>query len=295
MKYYVPFLVVCIIALSCKQDSSPQSNSTRDLGRKSIPAEALQLEEQIDIEPPRTGEPPAPTFALDKGSKIIRSGNMQYEVDDLTAAKGRVDQILSTLGAYYEEEAYLQHRSSTNYDLQIRILGNKFETLINLLEQGVGRLKVKNISANDVTEEYVDLKIRLDNKLAVLGQYKSILKKASTIEEILTVNDKIRRLEEEIESKKGRMRFLDDRVQYAKLHLQLSQKVEVVLASAPGYGSRFGKAFMSGIHGFMSFVVGVVYIWPFLLWLVLIWIVWGKLRKRRKARITLNDTPIIDG
>ena len=74
----------------------------------------------------------------------------------------------------------------------------------------MGELKVKNISAKDVTEEYVDLKIRVGNKLAVLAQYKVILQKAISIEEILEVNEKIRRLEEEIESKKGRIRFLDD-------------------------------------------------------------------------------------
>ena len=152
-----------------------------------------------------------------------------------------------------------------NYNLRIRVQGDKFDSLLALLEEGVGELKVKNISAKDVTEEYVDLKIRLGNKLAVLAQYKVILQKAISIEEILEVNEKIRRLEEEIESKKGRIRFLDDRVSYSELNLRLSQKYEIVLASAPGFGSRVGEAFMSGFNGFLSFVVGLVYVWPFIL------------------------------
>jgi len=42
-------------------------------------------------------------------------------------------------------------------------------------------LNAKNISLTDVTEEYVDLNIRLENNLAYLNQYKEILKKAKTI------------------------------------------------------------------------------------------------------------------
>ena len=179
-----------------------------------------------------------------------------------------------------------RYNGYVNYNLRIRIQGHKFDTLLTLLEQGIGDLKVKNISANDVTEEYVDLKIRLANKLAVLTQYKVILKRAKTIEEILEVNEKIRRLEEEIDSKKGRIRYLDDRVNFGTLNLELSQKQEVVLASVPGFGSRLSEAFMSGISGFMSFIVGVVYVWPFVLALVILFLFRGRMRARLRRRLS---------
>lgn len=289
MKYALTLIVLALVALSCQNERTPKQN--RDLGRKIIPTEAMDFQEEIEMEPPRSSEP-APPYTLDKGSKIIRSGNLQYEVDDLYTSKARVDQIIRSLGAYYEDESYREYGGTNKYDLQIRLPGSKFDSLITLLEQGVGELKVKSLTANDVTEEYVDLKIRLDNKLAVLAQYKSILKKATSIEEILIVNEKIRRLEEEIESKKGRIRFLDDRVLYAQLHLELTQKVEVVLASTPSYGSRLSKAFMSGIHGFMNFVVGIVYVWPFLLWIVLMWAIWSRIRKLRKTKLKSSEAEL---
>ena len=285
MKYAIILFSLALLMISCSSDQ--RLESLGDLGQKRhIPAEALEIQEDKEIEPPRTSEPGPPPFHLDKGSKIIRSGNMQFEVDDITNSKNKVDKFVSQLGAYYEDEAYKQYNGYVNYNLRIRIQGHKFDTLLTLLEQGIGDLKVKNISANDVTEEYVDLKIRLANKLAVLTQYKVILKRAKTIEEILEVNEKIRRLEEEIDSKKGRIRYLDDRVNYGTLNLELSQKQEVVLASVPGFGSRLSEAFMSGISGFMSFIVGVVYVWPFVLALVILFLFRGRLRARLRRRLS---------
>ena len=285
MKYAIILFSLALLMISCSSDQ--RLESLGDLGQKRfVPAEALEIQEDIEIEPPRTSEPVPPPFHLDKGSKIIRSGNMQFEVDDITNSKNKVDKFVSQLGAYYEDEAYKQYNGYVNYNLRIRIQGHKFDTLLTLLEQGIGDLKVKNISANDVTEEYVDLKIRLANKLAVLTQYKVILKRAKTIEEILEVNEKIRRLEEEIDSKKGRIRYLDDRVNYGTLNLELSQKQEVVLASVPGFGSRLSEAFMSGISGFMSFIVGVVYVWPFVLALVILFLFRGRMRARLRRRLS---------
>ena len=262
MKYGIILCSLSLVLLSCANDNG---QSVRDMGRTVSSSQQLELAEEIDMVPPQTSEPVAPPFYLDKGSKIIRKGNIHYEVDNLTDSKNKVDNFVTQLRAYYEDEVYKQYEGYMNYNLRIRVQGDKFDSLLALLEEGVGELKVKNISAKDVTEEYVDLKIRLGNKLAVLAQYKVILQKAISIEEILEVNEKIRRLEEEIESKKGRIRFLDDRVSYSELNLRLSQKYEIVLASAPGFGSRVGEAFMSGFNGFLSFVVGLVYVWPFIL------------------------------
>ncbi len=287
MKYFT-ILCACAcacFAASCASDSGPQ-NKIRNLGNQMMAESALSLSEQVEIEPPRTSQPPTNTYELDKGSKIIKSGSMEFETDALSDSKSKVDQVVASLGGYYEDEAYREYDGSYNYDLVIRLHGSQFDSLVTQLEEGIGQLKIKNLSANDVTEEYVDLKIRLDNKLAVLAQYKTILKRARTIEEILTVNEKVRRIEEEIESKKGRLRYLDDRVQYAELRLKLYQKVKVVLASGPTFGDRLGTAFMSGINGFLSFVIGVVYVWPFIVVCIGIFFSLRKLRGLRKKVVS---------
>jgi Domain of unknown function (DUF4349) len=218
-----------------------------------------------------------PEFNLEKGSKIIKNGNMSFEVNELPQAKQKLDKLLGSFNSYYENEQFNAYGNRQTYSLLIRIPNSKFDSLINALESGMGKLTTKNIQAQDVTEEYVDLKIRLDNNLAYLKQYNEILKKANSIKEILEVQEMIRRIEEEIESKKGRLKFLDDKVNYSSLHLELTELVPTNFSNQPGFGIRVKNAFTSGIQGFLNFLVGLVHIWPFLVLIVLLWLFRGRI------------------
>ena len=125
----------------------------------------------------------------------------------------------------YEKEQYNSYGNRNSYSLLLRIPNTKFDSLVNLLEIGIGTLESKNLTSKDVTEEYTDLNIRLENSLAYVIQYKEILKKSKTVKEILEVQEKIRRIEEEIESKKGRIKYLDDKVKYSTLSIEVTELI----------------------------------------------------------------------
>ena len=145
-----------------------------------------------------------------------------------------------------------------------------FDDLVYTLEKDIGKLLSKNINAKDVTEEYVDLNIRLEDNLSYLKQYKSILSKAKTIKEILEVQEKIRQIEEEIESKKGRLKYLDDKVSFSTLNLVISELIPFKLSKKRSFGSRVAGAFSNRVSAFLSFIIGLINIWPFLILLTLL-------------------------
>jgi hypothetical protein len=145
---------------------------------------------------------------------------------------------------------------------------------------GIGTLLARQISAQDVGEEYVDIQMRLENNLAYLEQYNQLLKQAKTIKEILEVQEIIRRIEEEIESRKGRLQYLDNQVGYATLAVTLVEPGSGTLNAHPGWGRRLTQAFSSGFNGFLHTIVGAVYLWPFWLLLALGWMFWRRRRKK---------------
>ncbi|WP_083391928.1 DUF4349 domain-containing protein [Epilithonimonas lactis] len=57
--------------------------------------------------------------------------------------------------------------------------------------------------------------MRLENKLTYLEKYRDLLKKSNSTKDILEIQENIRALEEEIESSKGRLKFIDDKVKYS--------------------------------------------------------------------------------
>ena len=275
-------LLICFLIISCH---STESGENISMGKYSSVDNALELGEEIEFEPGNSGED-SNAFDLEKGSKIIKNGNLNFEVTELEISKSKVDELITSSNGYYENELFQSNDYRNTYSLKIRVPNIKFDSLIWNFENGIGTLKSKNINALDVSEEYVDLNIRLENKLAYLNQYQTILKKAKTIKEILNVQEKIRKIEEEIESKKGRIKYLDDKVNFSTINLELYQSI-TQSNNKPSFGKRISKAFNKGSKGFVSFVIGLINFWPFLLIIGLIFLgrkpILKKLRKRNST------------
>lgn len=80
-----------------------------------------------------------------------------------------------------------------------------------------GRVLHESREANDVTEEYLDLGIRLETATKARARLLEVLQKAERVEDILKVEAEIRRLSEEIERLEGRRKLLADQVALATL------------------------------------------------------------------------------
>lgn len=279
----VGLIILSYIFLTSCQEQNSESNSS--VG-KYLPEDALAYENEIEEEAPRTSEPPVPSkYLLEKGSKIIKNGSMKFAVTNLETAKVKVDSLLNKYSGFYENERYNSYGNHIFYSLLLRIPSAKFDSFVHTIEEGVGKLEAKNINAKDVTEEYVDLNIRLDNNLAYLNQYQEILKKAKSVKEILEVQEKIRMIEEEIESKKGRLNFLEDKVKYSTLSIEIAELIKSKLANKPNFGRRIVNAFNNGVKAFLNLIVGMVNIWPYLILIALLILAWRPVvnRIRRKG------------
>jgi len=275
-------LILMLPFLSC--NSEKNSNLLYAGKSKKLSEDLEMLEDDMEQTIPMTREAQAPPeYTLDQGSKIIKNGRLSFEVTTLNTAKTQLDTLLKIHNAYYEKEQYHSYGNRNNYSLLIRVPNEKFESLLSQIENGTGEMKSKEISARDVTEEYVDLNIRLESNLAYLKQYKVILQKAKSIEELLEVQEKIRRIEEEIDSKKGRIKYLDNKVSYSTINLELSELISSTLSNKPSFGLRIQNAFMSGIKSFSSFFISMVQIWPFLFMFAILFLA----RKRIFSKLKL--------
>jgi hypothetical protein len=215
--------------------------------------------------------------------KIIKNGDMTIQVGDIKKAQNQVNEVLKKNKAYIQKEEFHNTDKDENLNLIIRVPHANFDALINSFSDGVGSVLAKNISSNDVTEEYTDVSIKLANKKIYLEKYRDMLKNAATTKDILEIQENIRELEDEIDISEGRLRFIDDRVNYSTLNLSLyKEKVRSSATSKIGFGSRFGDSLTEGWNSFVGFFLGVISFWPFLLLIPLIIFIWRKWRAKRK-------------
>jgi len=217
--------------------------------------------------------------------KIIKNGDMKIQVGDIKKAQRQVNDILKKNNAYIQKEDFQNTDMDDNLNLIIRVPHKNFDALISSFSDGIGSVLSKNISSNDVTEEYTDVSIKLANKKIYLEKYRDMLKTAATTKDMLEIQEKIRELEDEIDVAEGRLRFIDDRVNYSTLSLNLyKEKVRSSATSKIGFGSRFVDSVTEGWNSFVSFMLGIVSLWPFFLLIPFIIFFWRKWKSGKKNK-----------
>lgn len=216
--------------------------------------------------------------------KIIKNGDMGIAVSNMNDAKIKVDGILKKHNAYTQSETFRNTETSEELHFVIRVPHQNFDLLISSFSNGIGAVEYKNIASEDVTEEYTDVAIKLENKRIYLEKYRTLLKNAATTKDMLEIQENIRKLEDEIDVSEGRLRFIDDRVNYSTLRLSLSkEKARSSATSKIGFGSRFSDSVAQGWNIFVTFVLGLISLWPFFLLAPFIVLIYRKWRRRKKT------------
>lgn len=219
---------------------------------------------------------------LDK--KIIKRAQIGFEVSNYGEEINRIKTLVSKYQGYISSE----NEESSNYrvgnSLTIRIPAQGLDKFIDELTTGPEKLDYKRVTAQDVTEEYVDIRARLKTKREVEARYSEILKKAKTIEEILRVENQLRAIREEIEAKEGRLKYLENLVGMSTVDLEVYQKLEYKYIPEKGksFWARMAKSLDQGWKGLLSFIVGFTNLWPF--WLILVGVFFIARRALRKLK-----------
>lgn len=173
--------------------------------------------EGFDLLGPRGESNKSPAAQLQLDRLLIQRGQIRIEV-----ARPE-DAMRDYVAAVQQWGGYLQKQVGTT--LTIRLPAAKFDEAF-ALARAAGRVLSESREADDVTEEFLDLGIRLDNAKKSRDRLLEILQKADKVEDILRVETELRRLTEEIERMEGRRKFLADQVAMATLSVGFQATAE---------------------------------------------------------------------
>lgn len=270
MKKLLLIFSFCLALLSC--DRRETANFVGD----------ATLED--NAEPPavslRRPKQPAAGDAVAAERKLIRNGSLSFETSDVKKTKTAIDAICKELNAYISNESQNNYSSRLQYNQTIRVTADKFDLLIQKVEAEASRVEGKNVNTEDVTEEFIDVEARLKTKKDLETRYREILKRAKTVEEIITIERQIAEVRSDIESMEGRLKYLSSQVAYSTLTVSFYETIGTDF----GFGSKIGGAFGTGWQYFLSFLIGLVNVWPFLILMALvIWLAfrWDKRRHKK--------------
>lgn len=170
-------------------------------------------------------------FGVDDGEGDPSSGAAAPAVERLLIQRGEMrlevvrpeDSAREFLAKIKAVGGYLQQQSGDT--LTVRLPAAAFDDAFAQL-RGMGRVLGEQREAEDVTEEFTDLAIRIDNARKARERLLEILKKAEKVDDILKVEAEVRRLTDEIERMEGRKKLLADQVAMSTLRVTFVPKTE---------------------------------------------------------------------
>jgi len=235
---------------------------------KWLPADGGQSESWIPAE-------------LTEDRKIVKTGSMTLEVEDIAETMDEVAEMADELNGYVVSSYKYDYEGRVSGRIVIRVPFEKFEEAFARLRQLAIAVPYETTTAEDVTKEYVDLEAQLSNLLATEDQYLALMEKADNVEDMLKVQRELSHVRGEIEQIEGRMKYLEQTSETSLIEVNLQETrglAEPWSASA---------AFQSAVRGLTTFGRGLATV---VIWLgIFCWawipplVIW--LRRRRRTKI----------
>jgi len=215
--------------------------------------------------------------------KIIKNGDLRFETDDLAKTYDRIQELLKKYKANVQNDSESKNYNAISRDLTIRIPSQNFDAFIQSVSSGVPYFDTKDISSEDVTEEYIDVASRIKTKKALELRYLELLKKANKVSEMMEVEKQLSEIREEIEAKEGRLKYLKNRVALSTVNLSFYKTLAHESGATVSYGTKIWNAIKSGFNGISSFFIWLIGVWPFIAILVaLIYLIRKRFKKKNK-------------
>lgn len=260
----------------------------------SAPAAVLRAPESVEsvaYELAPMNAPPDDEYVSDR---ILKTAHLRFQVDSVEKTSKVVEAITLKYDGIVADQSISNAANEITNRFTLRVPVSVFEKTIEELCKQAIFIDTKKITCQNVTEEYQDIQVRLKTKRDVRDRYTEILKtKAKTVEDILKAEEHIRVLQEEIESREGRLHFLKSRTAMSEISLQIYQKV--VFTETPSlvekpFFVKITYALENGWSFVMSSMLFVITCWPVAILCLLILWAWRKFKRGLQAKEALEGS-----
>lgn len=164
---------------------------------------------------------------------IIYTTSITLTVKDVPATVDEVSSLATRSGGYISGSSVRQEGERTFATVTIRVPAQGYAGVMSAL-RGMGlKVEAEKGSAQDVTEEFADLDAQVRNLQVTEEQLRTLMAKATTIDEILRVQSQISQVRGQIERLKGRQQFLQRNAELATITVSLQPEAAAKAQTTP--------------------------------------------------------------
>jgi hypothetical protein len=158
---------------------------------------------------------------------VIRNANLSLVVDDPAESAEEIASMAESMGGYvvnsniYQTTYGSSQIPTTRAYLLIRVPVERLDEALDKIVEDAIEVSERNVTGEDVTQEYTDLESRLRNLEAAEEQLREIMDSTTKTEDVLMVFNDLRQVREEIEVIKGQMNYYEDSARLSAISIDL--------------------------------------------------------------------------
>ncbi|MCR4754569.1 MAG: DUF4349 domain-containing protein [Lachnospiraceae bacterium] len=208
-------------------------------------------------------EDPQADRESDSARKRIITYNLSVETEDFDGLLNSLEARVESFGGYFESvDTYNgskygnDYRSSRRSSIKIRVPARKADEFVQFIGDN-SNITNKTLSSEDVTLAYVDTQSKRDTYKIEQQRLLDLLDKAETVEDILTIEERLSEVRYKLESMESQLRTYDNLIDYTAIYLNVDEVKQYTPPKPDSYVQRLGRAFVEGWEGFVEWLQDV--------------------------------------
>ena len=241
--------------------AAPEMEMSKDMLYDEVP-----MSTQASANVPDTQNP------AEQPRKWIVTVKMEAETDDLDVLLAQLEGKIAALSGYVEDQQIYNGSaySGRRYryaNLTVRVPADQVEAFTEHMS-GISNIISKNKSMDDVTLQYVATESRMKALKAEEERLLELMAQAENMSDLLQIEARLTDVRYELESVTSQLRVYDNLVDYATIHLNLTEVQEYTPVEEETLWQRISGGFVESLKNlgnffvelFVALIVGLPYL-----------------------------------
>ena len=198
--------------------------------------------------------------------KIIRNANVTVQTLEFDAFLEKLNEQVESLGGFVETSniggrTYYNQTKLRNAYIMVRVPAESLDALLAAVD-GLGNVTNMSTGMRDVTTAYIDSEKHLESLRVEQEALLKILESATTVEDLITVQNRLSEVRYEIESYESILRSYDDQIDLSTVEITLNEVERVTVTEPETFWQEVSRRFKDSMEdvgdNLKSFGAGVM-------------------------------------
>jgi uncharacterized coiled-coil protein SlyX len=245
-KYWYLFVIAVVLILGFGKVASPQSQNKLAIPQRSMIGSSESVYPGTDSD----YSPVAPVLdAVDR--MVVETSTLSLLVKDVRQSQNDITAKTEELGGYMVSSQVYSPEGAENGVVTVRVPSENGKQAIAYFRSIGVKVVSENLVGQDVTDQYTDIKSRMETLETAKAKLEAILEKATVVTDILSAQREIINVQSQIDLLKGRVDYLEKTSQSVKITVSLSTD-ELSLPYAPSEAWRPKVVFKNAIRSLIG-------------------------------------------